>query len=275
MSKRRTKQMEEDDDDGDDSLVNVDFEFFDPNPEVDYLAIKRLSTQLFQGDAEALELQDLADLILGQPLVGTTVKCDGKESDPYAFLTVLNMHVHQKRLSIKALIDYASSKTVADPDFHATLQTLLSPAGLQSQNHVGFVYSERLINMPVQVVPPMYRMLSDEIQWALDDNEPYRFSHLLFISRIYRLSSEEAAELQARSPRKQQENATAGVFSFHPEDEYIQKFATHSIDYSFSNVQPRDKDSFGLDTGGRMMLVPAANLPQLITTLNEVFAPPS
>ena len=62
---------------------------------MDYLALKRLATKLFQGDAEGLQLQDLADLVLSQPQVGTTVKCDGKESDPYAFLTALNLHKHQ------------------------------------------------------------------------------------------------------------------------------------------------------------------------------------
>lgn len=75
--------------------MDVDFDFFDPHPDVDYHALKRLATQLFQGDAELLHVNDLADLILSQPLVGTTVKCDGRESDPYAVLTVLNMHLHQ------------------------------------------------------------------------------------------------------------------------------------------------------------------------------------
>ena len=59
------------------------------------MAVKRLASQLFQGDAKSMELQDLADLVLSQPRVGTTVKCDGKESDPYVFLTVVNLHVHQ------------------------------------------------------------------------------------------------------------------------------------------------------------------------------------
>lgn len=75
--------------------MDIDFDFFGPDPEVDFLAIKRLATQLFSNDAEKFPVHDLADLILGQPLVGTAVKCDGKESDPYAFLTVLNIHVHQ------------------------------------------------------------------------------------------------------------------------------------------------------------------------------------
>lgn len=49
------------------------------------------------------------------------------------------------------------------------MQELLDPAGLQSQNHVGFVFSERLINMPVQIMPPTYRMLQEELSWAVED----------------------------------------------------------------------------------------------------------
>ena len=74
-------------------MVNVDFEFFDPNPEVDYLGLKRLATQLLQGDAEAMQLQDFADLVLSQPGVGTTVKCDGKESDPAEVEEVLPIRI--------------------------------------------------------------------------------------------------------------------------------------------------------------------------------------
>ena len=39
-------------------------------------------------------MHELTELILGQPLVGTTIKTDGIESDPLALLTVLNMHLH-------------------------------------------------------------------------------------------------------------------------------------------------------------------------------------
>lgn len=78
--------------------IQVDFEFFDPNPDVDFIALKRLIAQLFQADANILYTHELAELILSQPLVGTTVKTDGRESDPYACLTVLNMHVHKVRL---------------------------------------------------------------------------------------------------------------------------------------------------------------------------------
>lgn len=82
--------------------MDVSFEFFDPNPKVDYHAIKRLLTQLLQRDAEQLFVGELTDLILSQPTVGTTIKTDGIESDPFALFTVLNMHLHHVRIAISS-----------------------------------------------------------------------------------------------------------------------------------------------------------------------------
>jgi len=96
------RKQASDDDDGNESsssdvsLVDVSFEFFDPNPNVDYHAIKRLLTQLLQRDAEKLSVHELTELVLSQPTVGTTIKTDGIESDPYALFTVLNMHLQHE-----------------------------------------------------------------------------------------------------------------------------------------------------------------------------------
>ena len=76
------------------SLVNVDFDFFDICP-VDFIAIKRMLAQLFQSDSELVKIHELADLVTSQNLPGTTVKTDGVEGDPYAFLTIINLNVDQ------------------------------------------------------------------------------------------------------------------------------------------------------------------------------------
>jgi hypothetical protein len=76
-------------------MLDVEFEWFDPQPEVDFHGLKNLCRQLFDIDAQLFDLSALVDLILSQPLLGSTVKVDGNESDPYAFLTVLNMHEHR------------------------------------------------------------------------------------------------------------------------------------------------------------------------------------
>ena len=209
---------------------------------MDFIALKRLIVQLFQGDAELLKPHELSELILSQPLVGTSVKTDGRESDPYAFLTVLNMHIHkvlfsqffnqtslrivlQDHPSIEAIAEYVLSKSAPDPSLHNTLRTLLSP---DASSHLGFIFSERLVNMPTEVIPHMFRMLADEIQWACDDGEPYHFSHLLVLSRTYTLSDEEAeAALTSSQQQKRRKGApmpsVGGVFSFHHEDRWIQE----------------------------------------------------
>lgn len=75
-------------------IVNVDFEMFDPQPAHDFHGLKTLLRQLFDADSTLFDISALTELILSQPLLGTTVKVDGNESDPYAFLTVLNMQEH-------------------------------------------------------------------------------------------------------------------------------------------------------------------------------------
>jgi len=85
----------------------------------------------------------------------------------------------QDNPAMKALIDYILAKSATEPAFHATLSSLLAPKTRvqdQAQAHLGLVLCERLINMPVQVVPPMYRMLVEEIKDAIADVCPYQTS---------------------------------------------------------------------------------------------------
>ncbi|KAJ7695207.1 p21-C-terminal region-binding protein-domain-containing protein [Mycena rosella] len=284
MAKRKqdSSNGESDSDSDDVSFVDVDFDFFDPNPNVDYHALKRLLAQLFQRDADRFDLPALVDLVLAQPTVGTTIKTDGLESDPYALLTVLNMHVHQAHPSVAALAAYFLEKTASDPPFHAALRALF--AG--NDTHVGLVLCERLVNMPVQTVPPMYRMLSDEIKWALADSEPYAFTHLLFVSRAYHLSPAEEEALANRAPshkskksKKQKPQQPAlqaapadGIYPFHPEDVCIQEHALHALSYPFSSSpEPREADAFGLDVRGRLILVEAGRWEALVAQMGEVY----
>lgn len=146
------------------SDIDVDFEFFDLNPKVDFHALNTLFKQLFGPDSILFEFGALADLFLEHP-IGSTVKVDGEESDPYAVLTVLNVGTHQTHPQIKVLLDYILSKTRKDEKCNKLLTRLFATdQQLKKQQHqTGFLFSERLINMPVEVCPPLYRILSEEI----------------------------------------------------------------------------------------------------------------
>src|ERR1700712_3773106 len=179
-------------------MLDVEFEWFDPSPEVDFHGLKSLCRQLFDTDAQLFDLSALVDLILSQPLLGSTVKVDGKESDSFAFLTVLNLHEHrvrsysccrliyadifQDKPVIQTLTQYLQSKSSSIPAL-AGLSNLLSPS---ANSQVGLILTERLINMPSEIVPPMYTMLQEEIGWALEEQEPYTFSHYLILSKTYK-----------------------------------------------------------------------------------------
>lgn len=217
-------------------------------------------------------------------------------------LSFLNEHLNaallQDNPSIKAITEYVLSKSAGHPSLHNTLQTILDH---DAPSHLGFIFSERLVNMPVEVIPHMYRMLSDEIQWACEDGEPYHFGHLLVLSRTYTLPNEEA-EATSTSPQQQKRrkgasntSAAARVFPFHHEDTCIQevchalptplysayvlnftrKVASHSLEYSLSNTVPREKESFGLEQGGCLMLFDMQKLPELVSNLAATFPQPS
>lgn len=106
MAKRKTTNDDASDSDASSSgssapsLIDVDFDFFPANPPVDLIALKRLLRQLLYTDADELDLHPLAELLLDESLangVGSTIKVDGEESDPFSFLGVLNLNLHQVR----------------------------------------------------------------------------------------------------------------------------------------------------------------------------------
>ena len=122
--------------------------------------------------------------MLAQPRVGATMKTgdageEGAEGDPYAVLSVVNVNVHLQRGNggVRAVVEYVLGKA-AEAEARGEgvglceeLKRLLTGQGhgQEDERHVGLVICGRLVNMPVQVVPPMYRMLVDEIDGALRD----------------------------------------------------------------------------------------------------------
>ncbi|KAG8741778.1 Mss4p nuclear export [Ceratobasidium sp. 414] len=274
MGKR--KNEEGSDESGDEEtreLVDVDFEFFDP-AQIDYLAIKRLLNQLFGWDSPKFQVEKLTELILSQPLVGSTVKTDGIESDPYALLSVININVHKDHPSIKAIVAYLLDKAAQNSAASSALEKILSPRALASPSgHTGLIISERLINMPPQIMPPMYKMLGDEIQWAIEENEPYNFENFIVISRCFRFSDDEENAPGTSQPPKKQKRKGGALRPYHAEDECIAQVGTLQVDYEFTNTIPREPDSFGVDLAGRVVMFPQTEFPKLVSIMQEALPP--
>jgi protein BCP1 len=256
-------------------IINVDFELFNYDPDIDFHGVKALLQQLFDVDAQLFNISALADLIVQQNTVGSTCKVDEKANDPYAFLTVLNMREHREAEPVAQLIEYVTEKARVADDKRLAAAV---PELLASDRHVGLVLSERLLNMPAEVIPPMWEMLVDEVEAAVEDKEPYEFTHYLVLSRTYR---EVESTLDAGERRKKKAREDAPALYFHPEDEEMRKYAAAAGSYRFTRDGESVADSkrafqeMGVHSQGFMMLIEAGRFGGAISAIKDYVGAPS
>ncbi|SNX87260.1 related to BCP1 - Essential protein involved in nuclear export of cytoskeleton organization protein [Melanopsichium pennsylvanicum] len=178
--------------DSDDSeepdFINVDFDFRAPE-EIDFQALKRLLQQLFYTHNTKLDLSSLADHIVKTSAtqgVGTTIKIvDDEDQDPYAFVSAIQLSSEKKEGSEAAnsLTKYLLEVTnkPSNKSIHEAIKSAASPTSTNAP--VIAVLHERMVNMPPQVAPPLYKMLLEEIRTALASTA--NPSHFLFFSRVF------------------------------------------------------------------------------------------
>ncbi|KAI5961457.1 BCP1 [Candida pseudojiufengensis] len=278
-----TEQQQQNDVDMD--TVNVDFDFFDLNPEIDFHATKNFLRQLFGDDHNEFDISGLSDLILTKNSVGTSIKTEGKESDPFALLSVVNITNNLSQPSIKKVIDYVLKQTKNQLEFNLTLKKLLQPKD-KKNSRVGLIISERLINMPIEVVPPMYRMLLEEMQKSEDANEKYEFDYFLIISKVYQLvdAIEKDDEDDDKNKKKRKtpkdEPKIKELDYFHLEDQILEKNALYKGVFDYNNKNKQETDSrrvfteYGIDPKISIILISKDKLAVSVKEMAEEFPAP-
>lgn len=176
------------------------------------------------------------------------------------------------------IIQYLQTKSRSKPEL-APLADLLSQPTIPS---IGLILTDRLINVPSEVVPPMYSMLLEEIQWAIDDKEPYNFSHYLILSKTY---TEVASKLDAEEnrPTKKKKKAAGTSFEtmyFHPEDEVLHRHAVCHGGYDYSTKQDeghsdskRAFQELGIKPQGHAILISADKFKDAVQDVAEYLKP--
>jgi protein BCP1 len=186
----------------------------------------------------------------------------------------------QEQPVIKDLTKYLVQKSSTNPVLSDTLQALFSP---DTDLEVGLILTERVINIPSEVVPPMYTMLLEEISWALEEKEPYRFSYYLVLSRTY---TEMVSTLDQEDNRPQKKNkALKGekdLFYFHPEDEILQRHALGFGGFDYTNDEGEGKadskrafQAEGIRPQGYMILIEGPKFENAVKAVGEVLSPRS
>jgi protein BCP1 len=172
---------------------------------------------------------------------------------------------------------YILSKSKSNPQL-APLADLLSQP---TTPPIGLILTERLINVPSEVVPPMYAMLLEEIEWAVADKEPYNFSHYLILSKTY---TEVASKLDAEDDRpKKKKKAGAGSFEtmyFHPEDEVLHRHALCHGGFDYTVKQDdghsdskRAFQELGIKPQGHAILIAADQFKAAVQNVGEYLKP--
>lgn len=266
--------------DGDDDMINIDFDFYNLNPNIDFHATKNFLRQLFQDDSIFFPLSEVADLILKEGNVGTTIKAGGTETDPFSIISVLSITDNLKTQAIQSITKYYIEKTAKNAQFNIILRQLFSPS---SKHRVGLLFSERLVNMPVETVPPMYRMLLEEMEKSEQFEKDYNFDYFLIPSRVAKLlvsvadrELEAEDETSTRKKKKKDNNLPAEFDYIHYEDEQLEKNALHYgyFDFTNKNVEAdarRVFNEYGIEPKLNLILINKDSLIKAVSQMAETY----
>ncbi|CAA3026946.1 Hypothetical predicted protein [Olea europaea subsp. europaea] len=200
-------------------------------------------------------LGGFVDLILGQPMVGTVVKIEDDEDDAvYSVITALNLGRYQDNKCINELKGYLL-KVCKENDVLAKLRSLMG----EHARDVGLVVSQRVVNLPPQLLPPLYDALFDEVSWATEDESTeelqssFRFKFYLIISKIYKHKSVD----QIKGPSRSQDEA---IMYIKPEDEVFHKLSSWSFSFALPAQQVTTNELKSYQFTGLVMAVEASKV---------------
>ncbi|OAY80219.1 Protein BCCIP [Ananas comosus] len=260
--------------------VQADFGFFDPKPG-DFHGAKLLLQSYL--DNEPWDLSGFVDLVLNQTTVGTVVRLDGYDDDNegdgdngssggdddedlYGIVTALNLKRYAEHKCIKELKKFLLG-VCRDENTKKKLKLLLE----EQASQVGLLVSQRFVNCPYQLVPPLYDALFDEVSWATEDEptqelrDSFRFKSYLLISRIY--------ERDPNKPKgKRSVNQDEPVIYIKAEDEIFHELSTWSFTFPVHAEQLVPDDLKNYRQMGLVLVVKADDVPKFRDKLKSLVA---
>ncbi|KAE8670287.1 Protein BCCIP-like protein [Hibiscus syriacus] len=263
--KKVDRQSESSEDEEFDGVVEADFAFFDPKPE-DFHGVKTLLQSYH--DNKEWDLSGFVDLILGQTTVGTVVKLeDDEDKGVFSIITALNLGRYKDHKCISELKEFLL-KLCLEKDKIGNLRSLL---GDKAQD-VGLLVSQRVVNLPPELLPHLYDALFDEILWATED-EPteelrnsFRFKFYIVVSKIYKHKN-------ANQKRTSSTDKDDAFIYIKPEEEILHKLSMWSFLFPLQTQQVVAHELKDYQLNGIVMAVKAEGISsfrqQLRTLISE------
>nr|CAG4645766.1 EOG090X0C3Y [Lynceus sp. MCZ IZ 141354] len=224
------EEMSHDDDVSDEEMeegqeIQVDFEGKTAEGG-DFHGIKSLLNQLFL--KAHINLSELADLLIEQSYVGSVLKQvideenegsddEGSENEVFGISSTINLTAKQDVECVKQLRAFIQEKSTNEK-----LKTVLSDPAEQ----VGFLLNERFINIPPQVSVPLLDNLKQEIQGAVADGKPFKFTKLVVIAKVH------TPLAKGKNPSKTKQQNLINLLWVNAEEEFFTANATLCGEYS-------------------------------------------
>ncbi|KAL1819867.1 hypothetical protein ACET3Z_014736 [Daucus carota] len=249
--KNHKSQPESSDDEEFEGSVQADFAFFDPKPD-DFHGVKVLLQNYL--DDKQWDSSGFTDLILAQTTVGTVVKIeDDEDNGVYAVASVLNLERYKDQKCImdikQFLLEVCQEKSIQ--------QSMKSMLGEQAQD-VGLLISQRVVNLPPQLLPPLYDALFDEVSWATED-EPTKelrnsfcFKYYLIVGKIY--------ELKKMNKHNRTSSSEEAIIYTKPEEEILHELCSWSFKFPLHSQEHTAHELKNYKIVGLVMAVEATKV---------------
>eukprot|EP01083_Nonionella_stella_P194344 716849_1 len=165
--------------------INVDFNFFDPRPR-DWHATKQFLMRYL--DNSELDSSELAEIITKQASLGTFIKNGDIDSDPLGFVTAISLKQHESTKCVRQIKKYIYAH--AKEHKKEILEVL-------NRSDTALVISERIVNLPDELSPPLLSALDKDMAWAKENELDhvrmhFNFKNVVLISRCFQKSKEES-----------------------------------------------------------------------------------
>ncbi|KAF6175202.1 hypothetical protein GIB67_035083 [Kingdonia uniflora] len=263
VAKEKIIQVESSSEDEDEGNIQADFAFFDPKAD-DFQGVKML-LQTYLDDLE-WDLSGLVDLVLGQTTVGTVVKIEDEEDNGlFSVVTALNLARYKDHKCVNEIKGFLL-KACQDKDVTCKMRLLIE----EQAHNIGLLVSQRVLNLPPQLLPPLYDALFDEVSWATEDEpteelrKSFRFKFYLLATRIYKHKN---ADRQKGASTSSNEEPIIYIKS---EDEIFHKLSAWSFSFSLrtNHVSPHELKDYKLI--GLAMAVEADKVPTFRRELHSL-----
>ncbi|XP_017975220.1 PREDICTED: protein BCCIP homolog isoform X1 [Theobroma cacao] len=259
------RQSESSEDEDFNGVVQADFAFFDPKPD-DFHGVKTLLQSYL--DNKQWDLSGFIDLILGQPTVGTVVKLeDDEDNGVFSVITALNLGRYKDHKCITEIKEFLLN-ICHEKDNIGNLRSLL---GEKAQD-VGLLVSQRVVNLPPELLPHLYNALFDEVSWATEDEpteelcDSFRFKFYILVSKIYKQKNH-------NRKRSSGTDKIEEIIYIKPEDEIFHKLSMWSFLFPLQTQQVATHELKNYQLTGIVMAVEAKNISsfrqQLHTLIND------